>query len=194
MRGGAEMERKHAMIKGKRKGAQGLGALHYGAFDSPIGTVYVAVAGKKVAALSFTSADEADFLEDLSSLVRGPVSRSDAIVRPIIRELREYFDGKRKRFTFSPAIRGRTRFQERALKAALSIEYGETRTYGWLAERAGSPRAARAAGQVMAQNSAPIIIPCHRVIGSDGGLCGFAGGLKAFEIKRKLLEIEGVRI
>ncbi len=188
------MERKHVKMQEKRKGAEGLGALHYGAFDSPIGTVYVAVAGKKVAALSFTSASEADFIEDLSSRVRGPVSRSDAIVRPIIRELREYFDGKRKKFTFSPVIPGCTPFQERALKAALSIEYGQTRTYGWLAERAGSPRAARAAGQVMAQNSAPIIIPCHRVIGSNGALCGFAGGLKAFEIKRKLLEIEGVRI
>jgi methylated-DNA-[protein]-cysteine S-methyltransferase len=108
--------------------------------------------------------------------------------------LREYFGGKREEFSFSPDISGLTRFQERALKAATSIPYGQTRTYAWLAKQAGSPRAPRAAGQVMAHNEIPIIIPCHRVIGSSGGLCGFAGGLKALDIKRKLLELEGISI
>jgi len=167
--------------------------LYYGATDSPIGTVYVAVDGGKVFALSFTSGSEAEFREEVLRSAWRPVSRSDAKARPVIKELREYFDGKRREFTFAPSISGRTRFQERVLKAALRIPYGRTRTYGWLAERAGNPRAARAAGQVMAQNSVPIIIPCHRVIGSSGQLCGFAGGLKALDIKRKLLAIEGVR-
>lgn len=168
--------------------------VYYGATDSPIGKVYVAMSDEKVVALSFTSASEADFLQELSTGAGGPVSRSDAAVRPIVRELREYFTGKRNSFSFSPTISDCTPFQRRALKAALSIPYGKTRTYRWLAGRAGSPNAARAAGQVMARNRVPILIPCHRVIGSSGQLCGFAGGLRAFDIKRKLLEIEGIQI
>ena len=166
----------------------------YGAVDSPIGAVFVALAGDEVAALSFTSRSETDFCGELSSLVSRPVARSDKTLEPVIRELREYFEGKRKKFSFSPAISGRTGFQERVLKAAMSIPYGQTRTYGWLASCSGSPRAARAAGQVMAHNTVPIIIPCHRVIGSTGRLCGFAGELRAFDIKRTLLAIEGVRV
>ncbi len=82
-------------------------------------------------------------------------------------------------------------FDARALAAARKIPYGQVRTYGWLAEAAGRPGAARAAGQAVARNPFPIIIPCHRVIAADGRLGGFGGGL---EMKRKLLELEGVRL
>ena len=77
----------------------------------------------------------------------------------------------------------------RALLAARSIPYGQTRSYGWLAARAGSPAAARAAGQAMARNPIPLLIPCHRVLGAEGALTGFGGGLRT---KRALLELEGV--
>lgn len=166
--------------------------LCYGAFDSPIGVVYVALDGEKVIALSFTSKSEDDFLMELSARTSRPLRRSDAAVRSVVSELREYFEGKRKKFSFSPDLDGCTPFQKRVLSAAASIPYGRTRTYAWLADRANSPRAARAAGQVMAYNPVPIIIPCHRVLGSSGGLCGFAGGLRALDLKRKLLEVEGV--
>lgn len=169
-------------------------ALHHGSFASPIGTVYVATAGDKVVGLSITAKSEREFCKTLSSRCNRSVSKPDATTKRAIRELREYFNGTRRRFSLLPDISGFTPFQKRVLKAAMSIPYGQTRTYGWLAAQAGSPRASRAAGQVMARNEVPIIIPCHRVIDSSGGLCGFGGRLKALDIKKELLEVEGVSI
>lgn len=169
------------------------GTVFCGAFDSPIGVVYVALDGEKVVALSFTSKSEGDFLRELSARTARPVLHSNASVRAVVSELREYFEGKRKKFSFSADLDGHTRFQKRVLNATANIPYGRTRTYAWLADRANSPRAARAVGQVMARNPVPIIIPCHRVLASSGGLCGFAGGLRALDLKRKLLKIEGIR-
>jgi methylated-DNA-[protein]-cysteine S-methyltransferase len=176
--------------RGSRNGE----TLHFGSFASPIGTIYVATDGDKVIALSITSESDAEFCKTLSARLKRRVSKSDATTKQAIRELREYFGGKREEFSLTPDISGFTPFQKRALKAAMSIPYGQTRTYGWLAARAGSPRASRAAGQVMARNEVPIIIPCHRVIDSSGGLCGFGGRLKALDIKRRLLELEGISI
>ena len=173
---------------------QSVEPLHYGVFESPIGSVYVAAEGDTVFGLSFISKSEADFKRELSARLSRPAKRSDSAVRPVLQELKEYFKGKRSEFNVFPDTSDRTRFQQKVLKAAMSIPHGQTRTYGWLARRAGSPQAARAAGQVMAGNTVPIIIPCHRVIGSSGDLCGFAGSLKALDIKRKLLDIEGISI
>jgi methylated-DNA-[protein]-cysteine S-methyltransferase len=83
---------------------------------------------------------------------------------------------------------GITPFRRAVLEACASIPIGETRSYAWLAEQAGSPRASRAAGRVMATNPWPLLIPCHRVIGSDGGLHGYGGGLP---MKQELLRAEG---
>ena len=81
-------------------------------------------------------------------------------------------------------------FHRRAWEACRSIPRGQTRTYKWLARMAGSPRASRAAGQTMARNRIPIIIPCHRVVGSDGSLRGFGSGQTRLDLKRRLLEME----
>ena len=81
-------------------------------------------------------------------------------------------------------------FHRRAWEACRAIPRGETRTYKWLARMAGSPRASRAAGQTMARNRVPIIIPCHRVVGSDGSLRGFGSGQTRIDLKRRLLEME----
>jgi methylated-DNA-[protein]-cysteine S-methyltransferase len=81
-------------------------------------------------------------------------------------------------------------FRRRVMELCMSIPHGETRTYKWLAEEAGSPRAARAAGRVMATNPLPIVVPCHRVIGSDGDLHGYGAGLP---MKEALLRAEGAR-
>ena len=85
---------------------------------------------------------------------------------------------------------GITGFRRTVLEQAMLIPHGETRTYKWLAEQAGNPRAARAAGRVMATNPLPIVVPCHRVIGSDGGLHGYGAGLP---MKEALLRAEGAR-
>lgn len=105
-------------------------------------------------------------------------------------QLREYFAGTRRTFDLPLAPRG-TAFQQRVWAALRAIPYGETRTYGELAAAIGSPSASRAVGMANHHNPIPIVIPCHRVIGANGTLTGYAGGL---EIKRKLLALEGITI
>jgi len=83
-----------------------------------------------------------------------------------------------------------TEFYIKAWNACRSIPRGETRTYGWLARQAGNPNASRAAGQTMARNRVPLIVPCHRVIGSDGSLRGFGSGSERLDLKRWLLDME----
>lgn len=101
-------------------------------------------------------------------------------------QLREYFEGKRKVFALPLELRG-TDFQKRVWNALLKIPYGETRCYAQIAQMAGSPKGARAAGMGCNRNPIGIIVPCHRVVGKDGNLTGYEGGL---EIKARLLELE----
>lgn len=103
-------------------------------------------------------------------------------------KLQRYFDGQRVLFDEPLDLMGATAFQRRVWLAVRDIPYGETRSYSQIARQVGSPGAARAVGQAMAANPLPIIVPCHRVIGSAGDLRGFGGGL---DLKRRLLEMEG---
>jgi len=104
------------------------------------------------------------------------------------RKLQHYFDGQRVLFDEPLDLSEATAFQRRVWSAVRDTPYGETRSYGQIAHQAGSPGAARAVGRAMAANPVPIVVPCHRVIGSDGNLRGFGGGL---DLKRRLLEMEG---
>jgi O-6-methylguanine DNA methyltransferase len=108
-------------------------------------------------------------------------------LRDYVRELDEYFSGKRREFTFALDLRG-TDFQRACWNALTKIPYGETRTYADIARAIGKPQAFRAVGMANNRNPIAIVVPCHRVIASDGTLCGYGGGL---DIKRKLLELEG---
>jgi methylated-DNA-[protein]-cysteine S-methyltransferase len=108
-------------------------------------------------------------------------------MRPYVRELEEYFAGKRREFSFPLDLRG-TDFQLACWRALLAIPYGETRSYAAIARAVGKPNAFRAVGMANNRNPIAIVVPCHRVIASDGTLCGYGGGL---EVKRKLLELEG---
>jgi methylated-DNA-[protein]-cysteine S-methyltransferase len=103
------------------------------------------------------------------------------------RELSEYFDGKRTRFTVEVSPQG-TPFQRAVWKAIAGVRFGQPIAYGDLAERAGYPGSARAAGAATGRNPISIIVPCHRIVGSNGSLTGYAGGLAK---KRALLELEG---
>ena len=103
-----------------------------------------------------------------------------------IAELREYFAGERRTFTVPLAPAG-TPFQLRVWRALLEIPYGETTSYGELAQRLGQPTASRAVGLANGSNPIPVIIPCHRVIGANGSLTGYGGGLP---IKQRLLALE----
>jgi len=108
------------------------------------------------------------------------------LLKQAFRELEEYFAGARKNFTVPLAPRG-TEFQTRVWAELRKVGYGERVSYGELARRAGAPNAARAVGGAMNKNPLAIFTPCHRVVGSDGSLTGFGGGLP---MKEKLLEIE----
>lgn len=108
------------------------------------------------------------------------------LLRQAAAELREYFAGERKTFTVPLAPKG-TPFQQRVWAALQTIPYGETRSYGEIAAQIGNPKACRAVGMANNRNPLPIFIPCHRVVGSDGKLVGYAGGL---DIKTYLLELE----
>ncbi|HEY8417219.1 MAG TPA: methylated-DNA--[protein]-cysteine S-methyltransferase [Limnochordales bacterium] len=109
-------------------------------------------------------------------------------VRQAAAQLTEYFAGRRTRFDFPLDLQG-TPFQQAVWECLLSIPFGETRTYGWVAHAVGRPRAARAVGQAVGQNPVAIVVPCHRVVASGGKLGGYTGGL---DIKRYLLRLEGL--
>ncbi|MEZ4274649.1 MAG: methylated-DNA--[protein]-cysteine S-methyltransferase [Nitrospirales bacterium] len=106
--------------------------------------------------------------------------------RPVLDQLQEYFDGSRTRFQIALNLQG-TPFQCQVWKALQSIPYGRTVSYGKIAHQIGSPKASRAVGAANGQNPVSIIVPCHRVIGANGKLVGYGGGLS---IKTALLELE----
>ncbi|EEG77680.1 methylated-DNA--[protein]-cysteine S-methyltransferase [Dethiobacter alkaliphilus] len=108
-------------------------------------------------------------------------------VRQLAADLKDYFAGKRVSFRCPVDYGGYPPFFRRVLEACRTISYGESRSYGWLAREAGSPKAVRAAGQAMANNRTVLVIPCHRVVKSDGGLGGFSSGLSW---KERLLQLE----
>ena len=114
--------------------------------------------------------------------------RSAKPIDPARRELDEYFEGKRQRFDLPLDVALLADFNRRVLRELVRVPYGEVVTYGELASRAARPRAARAVGTVMNRNPLPIVLPCHRVIGANGKLVGYGGGL---DRKEKLLRLEG---
>lgn len=122
--------------------------------------------------------------------VANSASEAERIVTETVEQLSQYFDGKRRVFDLRLAPRG-TAFQQRVWNALLSIPFGQLVSYGEIAHRIGLPRASRAVGAANGANPIPIVIPCHRVIGSSGTLTGYGGGL---DIKEKLLLLEGIGI
>lgn len=116
--------------------------------------------------------------------------RSDPLLTALAGDLGRYFAGEPVALGRYPVdLSDHPPFRSRALLAAQRIPYGEVRTYGWVAARAGRSGGARAAGQAMSRNPIPLVIPCHRVVTAGGGLGGFGGGL---DLKRTLLRLEGI--
>ncbi len=174
-----------------REAATSLGLVDVGfdIVDSPVGELLVAASDRGVASIWF----DPDPAEDLERLARigGPrVLRSPRSIDTARRELDEYFAGKRRSFDLQLDLRALPPFTLEVLDQLARVPYGETTTYGALAQRIGRPRAARAVGTVMNRNRIPIVLPCHRVVGSSGDLTGYAGGL---DRKITLLELEGAR-
>lgn len=174
-----------------REAATTLGLIDIGfdIVDSPIGELLIAASDRGVASIWFDP-DPVDDLERLARIGGPRVLRSPRSVDDARRELDEYFAGKRRTFDLSLDLRALPAFTLEVLDELARVPYGETTTYGRLAQRVGHPRAARAVGTVMHRNRIPIVLPCHRVVGSTGNLTGYAGGLAR---KETLLELEGAR-
>ena len=159
--------------------------IRYARLVTPLGTLIATAAGGALTGLYYEDgrhapAVGADWIED----------RDAAPLRECERQVREYLEGARREFHIALAPEG-SEFQRRVWIEITRIPYGETRTYAELASRAGAPGSARAAGAATGRNPISIIVPCHRVVGSDGTLTGYAGGV---ERKAKLLDIEHARI
>jgi methylated-DNA-[protein]-cysteine S-methyltransferase len=169
--------------------ALGLVDVGYDIVDSPIGDLLVAASDEGLAAISF-SPDPGERLERLARIAGPRVLRAPRSVDDARRELDEYFAGRRRTFDLRLDLRALPPFTISVLEALARVPYGETTTYGTLAQRVGRPRAARAVGTVMNRNRIPIVLPCHRVVGATGDLTGYAGGL---DRKITLLELEGAR-
>jgi methylated-DNA-[protein]-cysteine S-methyltransferase len=156
--------------------------------DSPVGPLFLAVdeAGAVV---------RIELVKDrsIAGLFTEPGTRlveDAARTAHVERQLAEYFAGQRRSFDLELAPRG-TPFEQEVWAALRAIPFGETRSYGEIAAALGRPGAARAVGRANGANPIPIVVPCHRVLGSDGSLTGFGGGLEA---KERLLELEGAKL
>lgn len=155
------------------------GIRHYTYLDSPVGPLLLAGRGETLISIGFP--------EGRMAMVPDPSwARDDAAFDLARRQLDEYFAGRRQRFELDLAPQA-TPFQARVLAALVQIPYGETRSYKEIAATIGQPKAVRAVGGANGSNPLPIVIPCHRVIGSGGQLTGFGGGL---DTKRYLLDLE----
>lgn len=155
--------------------------------ETPIGPLFVAASTTGLAAISFDD-DPDHHLERLARIAGPRVLRSSRAIDTAHRELDQYFEGRRRVFDLALDLRALPPFTVSVLEELARVPFGETTTYGALADRVGHPRAARAVGTVMNRNRIPIVLPCHRVVGSTGSLVGYAGGL---ELKARLLELEG---
>ena len=113
-----------------------------------------------------------------------------AKVQPALAQIGEYLGGRRRSFDLPIDWSVMTPFQQQVLRETVAVQYGQTTTYGELAGRIGRPRAARAVGRAQATNPMPLVIPCHRVLGSDGGLHGYGAG-EGLKTKEWLLRLEG---
>jgi methylated-DNA-[protein]-cysteine S-methyltransferase len=167
--------------------AEGLLDVAYDLIDTPVGRLFVAVTDRGLCEISYDAEPEREE-EKLARAFGARVLRSPRPTDETRRQLDEYFAGKRHEFEL-PVDLGLTREFGRAVLDQLAlVPYGELTTYGALAAKAGRPRAARAVGTVMNRNPVPIVLPCHRVVGSTGALVGYGGGI---DRKRALLELEG---
>lgn len=162
----------------------------YDVIDSELGPLLVAVTDRGLARISFDPEPERE-LESLARLAGPRVLRAPRALDETRRELDDYFAGRRTAFDLDLDLRGLPEFTLRVLRELATVPYGQTATYRELAERAGNPRASRAVGTVMNRNRIPIVLPCHRIVGSSGELVGYGGGLAR---KERLLRLEGAML
>jgi methylated-DNA-[protein]-cysteine S-methyltransferase len=146
-------------------------------YNTKIGRIGIEENGSAITKIYFMNNNEQEEILEINET---------ALLKEAIKQLNEYFDGKRSSFDLQLQPRG-TEFQNKVWKALIDIPFGETRSYGEIAKAIGNEKASRAVGMANNKNPIPIIVPCHRVIGANGKLVGYAGGI---DIKERLLNIE----
>ncbi len=166
---------------------EGLLDIAYTRVDSPVGPLLLAATEAGVVRVAFECQDHDAVLADLAMRVSTRVLRAPARLDGAARQLEEYFEGRRRTFDLAVDRRLVSGFADAVLRRLAEIPYGRTSSYAALAAAAGSPRAVRAVGTVCARNPVPLLLPCHRVVRSDGSTGGYAGGAEA---KTLLLHLE----
>jgi len=177
--------RERLVAKAKK---EGLATIGYDVLGSPLGPLWVAIGPKGVTTIHYGLEPSESELRRLVRVYGPGVVPDHRRSSRLARELEQYFNGKRREFDIEVDLSGLTPFQTKVLAATAKIPFGAVSTYQAVARRAGNEKASRAAGGALNQNPIPIVVPCHRVVGSNGSLVGYAGGL---DTKRRLLAIEG---
>jgi methylated-DNA-[protein]-cysteine S-methyltransferase len=170
--------------------AEGLLDVAYDFVDTPVGNVLVAMSQRGLCRISYNPEPERE-VELLARTLGARILRTARPIDPVRRQLEEYFEKKRTDFDLALDLRLTADFSRRVLEELARVPYGEVTTYGALAARAERPKAARAVGTVMNRNPIPIVLPCHRVVGANGSLVGYGGGL---DRKEQLLRLEGAML
>jgi methylated-DNA-[protein]-cysteine S-methyltransferase len=173
----------------RRAEAEGLIDVAWTVTDSPVGRLTLAATPAGLVRLSF--GDDEQAIDDLARQVSPRVLRSPGRLDDVRRQLDEYFDGQRHDFEVPLDWQLSRGFRRTVLGELVQVPYGQTVSYKELAERAGNPKASRAAGTAMATNPIAIVVPCHRCLRTGGDLGGYGGGLEA---KAWLLHLEGSRL
>jgi len=148
--------------------------LYFDLFSSPLGKLYMVFSGKFLCGISFEKPRNIPF-------------KRDAAPKNFIRELSAYFEGSVSDFRQEIKFLTGTDFEQDVWYSLKDVPFGETRTYKWIAEKVGRPAAVRAVGRALSKNPIPIVIPCHRIIESDGSIGGYSSGV---DRKRRLLDME----
>jgi methylated-DNA-[protein]-cysteine S-methyltransferase len=173
----------------ERAAAEGIADLAYATTESPLGELLLVSGPRGLTRLAYVDEELDGLLGELAATRSPKIVAAPAALDPWRRELDEYFAGRRRDFDAPLDWSQMPPFQRRILKATAAIPFGETSTYSGVAAGAGSPRGSRAAGNALGANPLPIIVPCHRVLRTGGGMGGYTGGISR---KHLLLELEGV--
>lgn len=160
--------------------------------DALVGKLYIGMSDRGIVSLQFVDSEDR-FRAGLEQEVEGPVVYAPAKLETATEQLRAYLQGKRGSFQLPVDLSSMTTFQQRVLNEVAKVPRGMVVTYGELAKRIGKPKAARAVGQALGSNPVPIIVPCHRIIASDGTLGGYSGR-RGIKTKEQLLRLEGAWI
>ncbi|HVC74435.1 MAG TPA: methylated-DNA--[protein]-cysteine S-methyltransferase [Mycobacteriales bacterium] len=186
---GSDVDRLRARLAAAAE-AEGILDVAYRTVDTPVGPLLLAATEQGLVRVAYPNQGHDAVLQALADRVSPRVLHAPGRLDPVARQLDDYFAGRRQRFDVPLDWRLSTGFRSTVLHhLAIDVDYGHTASYAALAALAGNPKAVRAVGTACATNPLPVVVPCHRVVRSDGAIGNYAGGVEA---KRTLLELEAV--